>query len=196
MEPDEHEHLRSLAALAARRVSESPPAPSRAVSHGVRILLDSLRPNPAHVVARNGDLLAWNPGGLRLLADLADWPVRQRNIWRYTFLHPTARTLFEDWEGQLRVCVTLVAIVGELVLKSPEFAGLWRRYDVHGHTRGHKTFHHPEVGDLTLGYQSMTLNGTPGQALIAYYAEPGTPEHDAVTLLDRSDADHISVPDI
>jgi hypothetical protein len=28
--------------------------------------------------------------------------------------------------------------------------------------------------DLTLGYQSMTLNGTPGQALIAYYAEPGT----------------------
>jgi len=210
MEPDEHEHLRSLAALAARRVSEPPPAPSRAVSHGVRILLDSLRPNPAHVVARNGDLLAWNPGGLRLLADLADWPVPQRNVWRYTFLHPTARTLFEDWEGQLRVCVThlralsglepdapdLAAIVGELVLKSPEFAGLWRRYDVHGHTRGHKTFHHPEVGDLTLGYQSMTLNGTPGQALIAYYAESGTPEHDAVTLLDRSDADHIGVPDI
>ena len=50
--------------------------------------------------------------------------------------------------------------------------------------------------DLTLGYQSMTLNGTPGQALIAYYTEPGTPEHDAITLLDRFDADHISVPDI
>jgi hypothetical protein len=95
-------------------------------------------------MARNGDLLAWNPGGLRLLADLADWPVPQRNIWRYTFLHPTARTLFDGWEAQLRVCVThlralsglepdapdLAAIVGELVLKSREFAGLWRRYDV------------------------------------------------------------------
>jgi transcriptional regulator with XRE-family HTH domain len=208
LEPDEHEHLRSLAALAARRVSEPPPAPSRAVSHGVRILLDSLRPNPAHVVTRNGDLLASNPGGLALFAGLADWPVAQRNVWRYTFLHPTARTLFDDWESQLRICVThlralsglepdapdLAAIVGELVLKSPEFAGLWRRYDVHGHTRGHKTFHHPDVGDLTLGYQSMTLNGTPGQALIAYYTEPGTPEHDAITLLDRFDADHLSVP--
>jgi hypothetical protein len=42
----------------------------------------------------------------------------------------------------------------------------------------------------------MTLNGTPGQALIAYYTEPGTPEHDAITLLDRFDANHISVPDI
>jgi hypothetical protein len=144
-----------------------------------------------------------------LFADLADWPLAQRNVWRYTFLHPIARSLFDDWESQLRICVThlralsglepdapdLAAIVGELVVKSPEFACLWRRYDVHGHTRGHKTFHHPEVGDLTLGYQSMTLNGTPGQALVAYYAEPGTPEHDAITLLDRSDADHTSVLD-
>jgi len=55
--------------------------------------------------------------------------------------------------------------------QSPEFASLWRRYDVRGHTRGHR-FHHAEVGDLTLGYQSMTLNGTTGQAVIAYYAEP------------------------
>jgi hypothetical protein len=68
-------------------------------------------------------------------------PFSLRNVWRYTFLHPTARTLFDDWEGQLRVCVThvralpglepdapdLADVVGELVLKSPEFASLWRR---------------------------------------------------------------------
>ena len=170
---------------------------------GVGMLLERLRPYPAHVVGRNGDLLAWNSGGLRLLVGLAEWPARQRNVWRYTFLHPAARTLFDDWEGQLRACVThlralsglepdapdLARIVGELVLKSPEFANLWDRYDVRGHVRGHKSFHHPEVGDLRLGYQSMQLNGTPGHSLIAYYAEAGTPEHDALTLLDRSDVD-------
>jgi MmyB-like transcription regulator ligand binding domain len=148
------------------------------------ILLDSLRPCPAHVVGRNGDLLAWNPGGLQLLAGIADWPAAQRNVWRYTFLHPAARILFDDWEGQLRGCVThlraltslepdapdVAMIVGELVMKSPEFARLWHRYDVRAHNRGRKSFHHPDVGDLDLGYQSMSLNGTPGQALIAYYA--------------------------
>ena len=30
----------------------------------------------------------------------------------------------------------------------------------------------PKSVTLTLGYQSMTLNGTTGQAVIAYYAEP------------------------
>jgi hypothetical protein len=116
---------------------------------------------------------------------------------------PSARALFEDWEGQLRGCAThlralsglepdapdLAMIIGELTLKSPEFARLWDRYDVRGHVRGHKTFHHPDLGTLTLGYQSMTLNGTPGQSLIAYYAEPGEPEHDKITLLDRSVVD-------
>jgi hypothetical protein len=116
--------------------------------------------------------------------------------------------LFDDWEGQLRGCVThlralsslepdapdVAMIVGELVMKSPEFARLWHRYDVRAHNRGRKSFHHPDVGDLDLGYQSMSLNGTPGQALIAYYAKPGTAEHDALTLLDRADIDQHQLP--
>ncbi|WP_443066427.1 MmyB family transcriptional regulator [Streptomyces sp. NBC_01262] len=32
---------------------------------------------------------------------------------------------------------------------------MWERYDVTGHSYGRKTFHHPEVGDLSLGYQSI-----------------------------------------
>ncbi len=55
------------------------------------------------------------------------------------------------------------------------------------HSHGRKTFHHPDVGDLTLGYQSMQLEGTPGHRLVAYYAEPGTPEYDAMVLLDLAE---------
>ena len=198
---DEHEHLRSLAALAARTAPEPPTVPSRTVRPGVKLLLESLRPNPAHVVSRANDLLAANPGGLRLLAGIEEWPVKQRNIARYLFLHPTARTLFHDWATQVRGCVArlralagtdpdapdLTRLAGELLLKSPEFARLWERYDVKGYAYGRKTFHHPEVGDLTLGYQTMALEGTPGHRLITYYAQPGTADFDALVLLDMLD---------
>ncbi|MBO3682559.1 helix-turn-helix transcriptional regulator [Streptomyces sp. NEAU-YJ-81] len=198
LEEDEYEHLRSLAALAARTAPEPPTPPSRTIRPGVKLLLESLRPNPAHVISRTNDLLAANPSGLRLLAGIDEWPTRQRNIARYVFLHPTARDLFHDWDNQVRGCVArlrtlagtdpdapdLTRLAGELLLKSPEFARLWEHYDVKGSAHGRKTFHHPEVGDLTLGYQAMELEDTPGHRLVTYYAEPGTTEHDTLVLLD------------
>jgi hypothetical protein len=164
----------------------------------LKLVLETLRPSPAYVIGRSMDLLAWNPGGLALFAGLADWPATQRNIARYLFLHPTARTLFPDWDYQVRGCVArlrvqsgidpdapdLTDLVGELLLKSPGFAKLWERYDVVGRKKIEKTFHHPQVGDLTLSGQSMHLDDTPGQRLGVYTAEPGTPDHDAMLLLD------------
>lgn len=34
---------------------------------------------------------------------------------------------------------------------SLDFARVWERNDVRGHSYGRKTFHHPDVGDVTLG---------------------------------------------
>ncbi|MEH0580255.1 helix-turn-helix transcriptional regulator [Streptomyces sp. B21-108] len=195
----EHEHLRDLVARAARNaVPESPGELDRAVSPGVQLLLDNLRPFPAYVISRTMDIIACNPSGLRLFAGMGDWPASKRNVVSYVFLHPQARDLFSDWDEQIRACVgrlralagiepdapDLAQLVGELLSKSPEFTDLWERYDVRWHTHGSKTFHHPEVGDVTPGYQSMLVEGTPGQRFIAYYAEPGTPDHDKLVLLD------------
>ncbi|MBK3566946.1 helix-turn-helix transcriptional regulator [Streptomyces sp. MBT62] len=196
----EHQHLRELAVRAARYAPEPPPVPSRTVRPHLKLLLDAMRPNPAYVVSRSMDLLASNPGGLALYAGLDDWPATQRNLARYLFLHPAARELFPDWDIQTRACIArlralagtapdapdLTTLVGELVLKSPDFARLWDRYDVTGRKATHKTFHHPQVGDVTLAAQSMDLDGTPGQRLVAYAAEPGTPDHDALLLLDMT----------
>ncbi|MET9561760.1 helix-turn-helix transcriptional regulator [Streptomyces tauricus] len=194
----EHQHLRELAALAARYAAEPAPPPSPTVRPHLKLLLETMRPNPAYIVGRSMDLLAWNPGGLALYAGLADWPATQRNLARYLFLHPTARTLFPDWDYQVRGCVArlralagtdpdaadLTGLVGELLVKSPDFAKLWERYDVVGRKKIHKTFHHPQVGILTLSGQSMHLEDTPGQRFGIYAAEPSTPDHDAMLLLD------------
>jgi hypothetical protein len=200
MDDQEHQHLRELAARAARYAAEPPPAPSRTVRPHLKLLLESLRPNPAYVISRSMDMLAWNPGGLALYAGLEDWPVKHRNLARYLFLHPAARDLFPDWDRQVTGCVArlravagtapdapdLTNLVGELLLKSPDFAGLWERYEVTGRKPAQKSFQHPQVGKVTLASQSLHVEGTPGQRIGVYTAEPGTPEHDALLLLDMA----------
>jgi hypothetical protein len=115
-------------------------------------------------------------------------------------LHAGARTLYPEWEkiapaaaGRLRAMAgtdpdapDLVELVGELVVKSQEFARLWKRYDVEARVDGYKHFHHPEVGDVTLGYESMTLARTEEQRLVAYHAVPGSAAYDAMVLLDMA----------
>ncbi|MER5561973.1 MULTISPECIES: helix-turn-helix transcriptional regulator [unclassified Streptomyces] len=203
MDDQESQHLRELAARAARYAPEPPPAPSRAVRPHLKLLLDSLRPNPAYVISRSMDVLAWNPGGLALYAGLDDWPAKHRNLARYLFLHPAARDLFTDWDRQITSCVArlraiagtapdapdLTNLVGELLLKSREFAGLWERYEVTGRKPAQKTFRHPRVGTLTLTSQSLQVEGTPGQRIGVYTAEPGSPDHDALLLLDLAAPD-------
>jgi MmyB-like transcription regulator ligand binding domain len=145
----------------------------------LKLLLETLRPNPAYVTSRTLDLLATNPGALALYAGIEDWPAPHRNIGRFLFLHPAARDICADWDDQIRGCVArlralagtdpdapdLAALVGELLLKSPDFAKLWERYDVTRRTAAQKkTFHHPHVGTITLGFQGMQLEGHPRPA--------------------------------
>ncbi|MEV5568346.1 helix-turn-helix transcriptional regulator [Streptomyces sp. NPDC052196] len=198
LNPEESGFLHELAVRAARRAPEPRPLPSRQVRPTVTQLLETLRPNPAYVVSRTNDLLAANPGGLRLLHGIADWPERQRNTVRYIFLHPAARELWADWEQKAKGCVAqlraiagtdpdapdLAALVGELIVKSPDFNRLWDRYEVHTIGDGKKTLRHPEVGTMTLSHEGLSLNRAQGQRLIIYMAPPGSPDHDKMALLD------------
>lgn len=48
---------------------------------------------------------------------------------------------------------------------------------------GVQSFRHPIVGDLSLNYDALELPADPGQTIIAYSAEPGSPAQDALSLL-------------
>jgi MmyB-like transcription regulator ligand binding domain len=77
----------------------------------------------------------------------------------------------------------LTDLVGELSLKSEKFRSLWARHDVREKTHGKKRYVHPQVGELELRYESFAVAGNPGQMLVVYHAEPGSPTEQALALL-------------
>jgi hypothetical protein len=69
-----------------------------------------------------------------------------------------------------------VELVGELAVRSDEFATLWARHDVEETTRGRMRVNHPLVGELNLDWDAYPMPGAAGPMLIVYSAEPGSPD--------------------
>ena len=94
----------------------------------------------------------------------------------------------------------LTDLVGELSTRSDDFRVRWAAHDVRLHRTGLKHFHHPVVGDLHLSYEVIELPADPGLTLIAFSAEAGSPDDDALRLLaswaaTHDPADALAAPD-
>ena len=75
----------------------------------------------------------------------------------------------------------LAELIGELTLKSPEFAALWAKHPVARCTSGTKRLHHPEVGALDVRFEVLHLPDDSGQRLLTHTPAPGSEA--AFTLL-------------
>ena len=191
------------------RAASTTNPPRRQPSHervrpAVQQILDSMSMTPAYV--RNGrlDVLAANPLGAALYSDLFADPIRPPNSARFLFLNPRAAEFFIDWDKVAHDAVAilraeagrdpydrrLTELIGELSTRSAEFRVRWAAHNVKLHRTGIKRFHHPVVGDLTFNFEALDLAADPGQRMLVYTAEPGSPSHDAVALL----ASWISTP--
>lgn len=148
------------------------------------------------VVDRFLDVLAWNPPAGVLLGEFTRLPQTERNVLGL-LLHPEtgqacpdrAATVVE-LTGMLRTQIAAdpghpraVQLVGELAVRSDEFATLWARHDVEETTRGRMRVDHPLVGELILDWDAYPIPGAPGPVLIAYTAEPGGPDDERLQLL-------------
>ncbi|WP_405547269.1 hypothetical protein OG478_49445 [Streptomyces phaeochromogenes] len=80
--------------------------------------------------------------------------------------------------------VRIWLILSAMTLLMGGVADLWNRFDVKPHAPDSKTFHHPDVGDLHLGYESMWLEHSQKQRFVVFFAEPGSSDHDKLILLD------------
>ncbi|MEU1005330.1 MmyB family transcriptional regulator [Streptomyces tibetensis] len=60
---------------------------------------------------------------------------------------------------------------------------MWADHDVIAHTAGTKRLRHPIVGDLSLDYLVLAVEGDPDQTLTIYTPEPASPSAEALALL-------------
>src|SRR5215475_9403812 len=162
-----------LFALAGRAVAPSVD-PLKDVRPGLVRLLAAVEPLPAFVVGPWLDLLAWNPTASALFCGFERRPAEERNMARLIFLDPEIHKLFcaGGWNGAGLVAALRVryergrpgprveALISELIERSPLFRQVWNEHGVVKRMHGRKTFDHPDVGEIELDWDRLTVPGS------------------------------------
>jgi len=180
------------------RGEEPAPCKSQAerVSGPLRRLIINLGPNPAFVLGRRWDYLAWNPAASALLGDFGEVPRGSRNhVWLH-FMDPARRELFPDWEQSSRLLVAkfraesarhlddpeFEQLISALRKSSPEFCKAWKRHEVAGSGEGRKEIHHPVAGRMSFEHAVFHPGEAPEQRVILYSP---LPDNDTPAKLSR-----------
>ncbi len=187
--PAERAHLILLG-----RGEQLPPtkAPREKVHPTVRKLVEGLDPNPACIVGRRYDFLAWNAAHSAVFGDPGEMPDGRRNLLWSIFTDPARRTLHADWnEGARRAVARFRAqaaryvgdsdfedLISALREASVEFREWWELHEVASSGVGRKVLRHPEAGKLVFEHAVFKPQEDPEQRLIIYTAAPeaNTPE--------------------
>ena len=213
LDDTERAHLFDLARAAdgiptsgrPRRRAAKSAAPRPSLQWALSAITDGI----AFVRDQHQDLLATNDLGRAFYSPLIGDGGRTPNLARFQFLDAASRDFYPDWDLFAEMCVAIMRseagrdphdkglqdLVGELATHSDTFRRLWGAHDVRTHGAGTKRFNHPVVGEVTLAYEELAITAEPGQVLMIYTAEPGSPSAERLRLLASWTADHpIPVP--
>lgn len=185
---------RHLFFLATKRSSSGlcPTAvsPSDEVPATVQVLLDRLEPTPAFVLAPTADVLAWTGAWEQLVTPLGLLDeLAAGNLARFVFLHPGSRHAYLDWEAvaddqvsRLRTASDrwghddrFAQLLAELQLGS-DFAERWSRHELAEKGRGEIGLSHPDLGDLRIAFETLSLADDAEQQLVTWLPADGRTE--------------------
>ena len=183
---------RHLFVLNDRPPPEPRPTGPERVEEPLLRMLESLTRQPAYVLGRRWDVLAWNRAAEVLFGDYGKLAGDQRNIMHILFADKAHRKLLIDWHD---VAATVLAmfraesaryvgdpdferLIAGLTRVSPEFRELWSRQDVIRSLSSHKRIRHPVAGRMTFEYTTFAVTGSADMKLVVYTPLAGdeTPE--------------------
>jgi transcriptional regulator with XRE-family HTH domain len=207
LDDTERAHLLDLARAAdgiptsgrPRRRAGKPSTPRPSLHWAISSITDGI----AFVRDPRQNLLATNELGRAFYSPVIGDGGRIPNLARFQFLDPASRDFYPDWDLFAEMCVGIMRaeagrdphdkalqdLVGELSTRSDTFRTLWAAHNVRTHGSGTKRFRHPLIGEVVLAYEELAVTAEPGNVLLIYTAEPGSPSAERLKLLASWSAD-------
>jgi transcriptional regulator with XRE-family HTH domain len=128
----------------------------------------TLNSQPAYIIGRRWDLLAWNLAAEQVFNFSIDIPPHSENfIWRFFFNEDLQKD--QNWEMTAKQLLTqfrndsayypndpsFIELINNLLEKNAEFSKWWGDYDFTEKFEGIKTLHHSSLGKLE--FEQITL---------------------------------------
>ncbi|GLS22261.1 transcriptional regulator [Labrys miyagiensis] len=179
LDPAERQHLYILN---DRPPPEPRPIGPERVDEPLRRMLDSLTRQPAYVLGRRWDILAWNRAAAILFGDYEKLVGDERNIMHLVFADKAHRKLLTDWDDLAPTVLAMFRadsaryvgdpeferLIAKLTKVSTEFRHWWSRQDVLRSLTGLKRIKHPKAGRMTFEYTSLAVTDQVGLKLTVY----------------------------
>ncbi len=192
MDTNERTHLFLLAQ------SSSPPVETfshTTISPTLQQFLNQLGTTPACVLDARLNVVAWNAALSSVFGSLETNSERERNlIWRL-FTLPGFKNA--EWEELARLYLAQFRAeyarfiedpwwatqIAELSRSSSEFRQLWARHDVLNVIEGHKSMHHPLVGELVFEFLLLQAVDSSGFRVLMYMPQSNSDTADKIERL-------------
>ncbi|EJC81233.1 hypothetical protein Rleg4DRAFT_2908 [Rhizobium leguminosarum bv. trifolii WSM2297] len=175
----ERQHLFTLN---NRQTPQAAPSTPEHVDEPLQRMLANLTQQPAYVLGRRWDVLAWNPAAEVLFGGYDTLDRDERNIMHRLFADPAHRRLLVDWESVARVSLAMFRadsaryagdpdferLIALLKQANGEFREWWQRHEIISPLSGVKRIDHPIKGRMSFEHTGLTLTSQPDMKLIVY----------------------------
>ncbi len=179
LDPAERRHL---FALSGRPLPQQRWVGPETVEEPLQRMLNSLTGQPAYVLGRRWDVLAWNRAAQVLFGDYSQLEGDERNIMHLVFANVRHRKLLVDWKELAPIWLAMFRadsarytgdadferLIAELMRLSPEFRTWWPKHNVLGQPSTHKRIQHAVGGRMVFEVSSFAVLEQGDMKLVVY----------------------------
>lgn len=177
--PVERDHLFRLGDRPRKEPLGSGP---EIVPDAVARMLESMVLQPAYVLGRRWDILAWNPAAVAVFGDYTRLEGDARNLIHKIFASPAHRRMVLDWDEFAPASLAMFRadsvryagdpdferLIAILNAESEEFRAWWPKHEVESSLGGIKRIDHPIAGELAFEYTRLAIIDEADMKFVVY----------------------------